>query len=87
MKTLLLTLVVLTIVCLDLGNTRICDDSSIPFLRTPQLCPKGQDVCYKKTPIVKKFKWLQKKGCASSCPKNGFIKIFKIECCTKDNCI
>uniref|UniRef100_R4G2W0 3FTx-Fur-46 n=1 Tax=Furina ornata TaxID=529697 RepID=R4G2W0_9SAUR len=84
MKTLLLTLVVVTIVCLDLGYTRTC--WLTPEVK-PQTCPPGQDQCFKKTwcdawcPIRGERVEL---GCAATCPtvKPGV----KIVCCSTDNC-
>nr|Q69CJ8.1 RecName: Full=Weak toxin DE-1 homolog 1; Short=WTX DE-1 homolog 1; Flags: Precursor [Ophiophagus hannah]AAR10442.1 weak toxin DE-1-like protein [Ophiophagus hannah]5XWE_A Chain A, Weak toxin DE-1 homolog 1 [Ophiophagus hannah]5XWE_B Chain B, Weak toxin DE-1 homolog 1 [Ophiophagus hannah] len=46
MKPVLLTLVVVTIVCLDLGYTRICLKQE-PFQpETTTTCPEGEDACY-----------------------------------------
>uniref|UniRef100_A0A8C6XA92 Uncharacterized protein n=1 Tax=Naja naja TaxID=35670 RepID=A0A8C6XA92_NAJNA len=48
MKTLLLTLVVVTIVCLDLGYTRKCLNCSTRYCTTFHTCPNGQDLCFKR---------------------------------------
>nr|F5CPD3.1 RecName: Full=Three-finger toxin MALT0044C; Short=3FTx MALT0044C; Flags: Precursor [Micrurus altirostris]AED89560.1 putative three finger toxin precursor [Micrurus altirostris] len=85
MKTLLLTLVVVTIVCLDLGNTRICDDSNIPSERTPKRCQGGYNICYKINFPTPGYELLQIKGCAARCPTNP--RFPKAECCATDNCI
>nr|ABX58153.1 putative long neurotoxin [Austrelaps labialis] len=80
MKTLLLTLVVVTIVCLDLAGGLIC------YLgrNTPGTCPPGQELCY----IV----WCGafchdrrvKLGCAATCPIPKRYE--KVTCCSTDNC-
>uniref|UniRef100_U3FYQ1 Long chain neurotoxin 1c n=1 Tax=Micrurus fulvius TaxID=8637 RepID=U3FYQ1_MICFL len=83
MKALLLTLVVVTIVCLDLGYTRKCYEGK--GTRKSVTCPKGEKVCYT-TFLVgpsqpeKILKW----GCAASCPKVGLGA--RITCCSTDNC-
>nr|BAN66265.1 three-finger toxin [Pseudechis rossignolii] len=84
MKTLLLTLVVVTIVCLDLGYTRTC-------LKTPEVksepCPPGQNLCYTKS-WCDRFCSSRGKvielGCAATCPtvKPGV----DITCCSTDDC-
>nr|P82662.2 RecName: Full=Alpha-elapitoxin-Oh2b; Short=Alpha-EPTX-Oh2b; AltName: Full=Alpha-neurotoxin; AltName: Full=LNTX3; AltName: Full=Long neurotoxin OH-6A/OH-6B; AltName: Full=OH-3; Flags: Precursor [Ophiophagus hannah]AAT97248.1 long chain neurotoxin precursor [Ophiophagus hannah]ABB83622.1 long chain neurotoxin precursor [Ophiophagus hannah] len=83
MKTLLLTLVVMTIVCLDLGYTLICFISSHDSVT----CAPGENVCFLKSwcdawcgSRGKKLSF----GCAATCPKvNPGIDI---ECCSTDNC-
>nr|A8HDK7.1 RecName: Full=Long neurotoxin 1; Short=LNTX-1; Flags: Precursor [Oxyuranus microlepidotus]ABK63541.1 LNTX-1 precursor [Oxyuranus microlepidotus] len=85
MKTLLLTLVVVTIVCLDLGYTRRCFIT--PDVRSER-CPPGQEVCYTKT-WCDGFCGSRGKrvdlGCAATCPTPK-KKDIKIICCSKDNC-
>uniref|UniRef100_R4G2W2 3FTx-Fur-27 n=1 Tax=Furina ornata TaxID=529697 RepID=R4G2W2_9SAUR len=82
MKTLLLTLVVVTIVCLDLGDSLICYFG----YNYSQTCPDGHQ-CFTKT-------WCDawcsirgprvEMGCEATCPivKPG-IKMF---CCSTDKC-
>nr|WVG99523.1 long-chain [Pseudonaja textilis] len=85
MKTQLLTLVVVTIVCLDLGYTRTCfitpDVKSKP-------CPPGQEVCYTKT-WCDGFCGIRGKrvdlGCAATCPTPKKTGI-DIICCSTDDC-
>nr|CAA72434.1 kappa3-bungarotoxin [Bungarus multicinctus] len=85
MKTLLLTLVVVTIVCLDLGYTRTC---LISPSSTPQTCPNGQDICFRKAqcdnfchsrgPVIEQ-------GCVATCPQ--FRSNYRsLLCCRTDNC-
>nr|AKN63195.1 three-finger toxin precursor L.F [Micrurus laticollaris] len=83
MKTLLLTLVVVTIMCLDLGYTRKCYEGE--GTRKSVTCPEGENVCYtiflaEFNPREKVLKW----GCAASCPKVGLG--VRITCCSTDNC-
>nr|A0A2P1BSS8.1 RecName: Full=Mipartoxin-4; AltName: Full=Mipartoxin-IV; AltName: Full=Three-finger toxin-05; Short=3FTx-05; Flags: Precursor [Micrurus mipartitus]AVI57323.1 mipartoxin-IV [Micrurus mipartitus] len=80
MKTLLLTLVVVTIVCLDLGYTRKCHTKNSPGRETSQACPTGQNICFKKW---KKGEIISK-GCAVTCPKPKKDETF--QCCLKNNC-
>nr|ABX58167.1 putative long neurotoxin [Austrelaps labialis] len=84
MKTLLLTLVVVTIVCLDLGNSFSCYKT--PGVKS-EPCAPGENLCYTKT-------WCDafcgdrgkrvEMGCAATCPtvKPGV----DITCCSTDNC-
>nr|QSI83934.1 three-finger toxin [Calliophis bivirgatus] len=74
MKTLLLTLVVVTIVCLDLGHTRECYQGDNP--KTIVTCPKGHHLCYKKTYTNPKRTI---RGCASRCPTD-------YSCCAANKC-
>nr|P15816.1 RecName: Full=Kappa-2-bungarotoxin; AltName: Full=Kappa-neurotoxin CB1; Flags: Precursor [Bungarus multicinctus]CAA35774.1 unnamed protein product [Bungarus multicinctus] len=85
MKTLLLTLVVVTIVCLDLGYTKTCLKTPSS---TPQTCPQGQDICFLKVsceqfcpirgPVIEQ-------GCAATCPEFR-SNDRSLLCCTTDNC-
>nr|QSI83965.1 three-finger toxin [Calliophis bivirgatus] len=76
MKTLLLTFVVVTILCLDLGYTIKCYKTPLPhFAKT---CPEGKNQCYQKSYQIGKFKYVSK-GCAVKCPK-GY------KCCKTDYC-
>uniref|UniRef100_R4FI75 3FTx-Aca-53 n=1 Tax=Acanthophis wellsi TaxID=239747 RepID=R4FI75_9SAUR len=84
MKTLLLTLVVVTIVCLDLGYTKTCFKT--PYVKS-EPCPPGQDLCYTKT-WCDAFCSIRGKvielGCAATCPPAEPKK--DIKCCSTDNC-
>nr|Q9W716.1 RecName: Full=Cytotoxin homolog 5V; AltName: Full=Cardiotoxin-5V; Short=CTX5V; Flags: Precursor [Naja atra]CAB50697.1 snake venom [Naja atra] len=82
MKTLLLTLVVVTIVCLDLGYTLKCHNTQLPFIY--KTCPEGKNLCFKAT--LRKFplKFPVKRGCADNCPKNSAL--LKYVCCSTDKC-
>nr|BAA32992.1 long chain alpha-neurotoxins (LsIII-isoform) [Laticauda semifasciata] len=83
MKTLLLTLVVVTIVCLDLGYTREC------YLNPhdTQTCPSGQEKCYVKSWCNA---WCSSRGkvlefgCAATCPSVNTGT--EIKCCSADKC-
>uniref|UniRef100_R4G7H1 3FTx-Ech-35 n=1 Tax=Echiopsis curta TaxID=529692 RepID=R4G7H1_9SAUR len=84
MKTLLLTLVVVTIVCLDLGNSMSCYKT--PGVKS-EPCPPGQNLCYTKTWCDA---WCTSRGkvvelgCAATCP---IPKSYEdIKCCSTDNC-
>nr|QSI83932.1 three-finger toxin [Calliophis bivirgatus] len=72
MKTLLLTLVVLTIVCVDLGYTRECYQGDDP--KTVVKCEKGQNLCYRKTLPKQTLR-----GCATICPPT-------YACCAANRC-
>uniref|UniRef100_R4G321 3FTx-Pse-99 n=1 Tax=Pseudonaja modesta TaxID=340912 RepID=R4G321_9SAUR len=86
MKTLLLTLVVVTIVCLDLGYTRTCFKTPAPVRSEP--CPPGEDLCFTRT-------WRDAHsgnrgprvdlGCAATCPTTDKTEI-RISCCSEDDC-
>nr|A8S6A8.1 RecName: Full=Long neurotoxin 1; Short=LNTX-1; Flags: Precursor [Austrelaps superbus]ABW24175.1 LNTX-1 precursor [Austrelaps superbus] len=84
MKTLLLTLVVVTIVCLDVGNSFSC-------YKTPDVksepCAPGENLCYTKT-WCDRFCSIRGKvielGCAATCPPAEPRK--DITCCSTDNC-
>nr|A8S6B0.1 RecName: Full=Alpha-elapitoxin-As2a; Short=Alpha-EPTX-As2a; AltName: Full=Long neurotoxin 2; Short=LNTX-2; Flags: Precursor [Austrelaps superbus]ABW24176.1 LNTX-2 precursor [Austrelaps superbus] len=83
MKTLLLTLVVVTIVCLDLGDGLICYVDS----KTSRTCPPGENVCFTETWCDARCSLLGKRvdlGCAATCPtaKPGV----DITCCSTDKC-
>nr|QSI83943.1 three-finger toxin [Calliophis bivirgatus]QSI83944.1 three-finger toxin [Calliophis bivirgatus] len=76
MKTLLLTLVVVTILCLDLGYTLECYDT--PFKWHTMTCPKGQNLCFSY------FTWkgILVRGCAATCP----VGYSNTHCCDTDRC-
>uniref|UniRef100_R4FJG1 3FTx-Bra-38 n=1 Tax=Brachyurophis roperi TaxID=1295043 RepID=R4FJG1_9SAUR len=81
MKTLLLTLVVVTIVCLDLGYTRICFNQQSWRPETTTTCPDGENTCYKKV-FMTPFRIPIERGCG--CPKER--RSFRLMCCQKDKC-
>nr|Q9YGJ0.1 RecName: Full=Gamma-bungarotoxin; AltName: Full=Long neurotoxin homolog NTL2I; Flags: Precursor [Bungarus multicinctus]CAA06885.1 neurotoxin-like protein [Bungarus multicinctus multicinctus]CAD01082.1 gamma-bungarotoxin [Bungarus multicinctus] len=87
MKTLLLTLVVVTIVCLDLGYTMQCKTCSFYTCPNSETCPDGKNICVKRS-------WTAVRGdgpkreirreCAATCPPSKLgLTVF---CCTTDNC-
>nr|AKN63199.1 three-finger toxin precursor D.L [Micrurus diastema] len=82
MKTLLLTLVVVTIVCLDLGYTRKCYEGKVA--RKSVTCPKGENLCF----TIFSFQFHPARaiefGCAASCPKVGLGP--HVTCCSANNC-
>uniref|UniRef100_R4G2Q9 3FTx-Bra-6 n=1 Tax=Brachyurophis roperi TaxID=1295043 RepID=R4G2Q9_9SAUR len=83
MKTLLLTLVVVTIVCLDLGDSLICFEG----YKAPKTCPPGQNLCYTKT--LCGFRCASRGprvelGCAATCPIPKPRE--EVTCCSTDNC-
>ncbi|ETE58964.1 hypothetical protein L345_15308 [Ophiophagus hannah] len=84
MKTLLLTLVVVTIVCLDLGHTRICLTDYSKVSETIEICPDGQNFCFKKFPKGIPFLPWVNRGCAATCPKPE-PKVY-VDCCARDKC-
>nr|A6MFK6.1 RecName: Full=Short neurotoxin SNTX-1; Flags: Precursor [Demansia vestigiata]ABK63546.1 SNTX-1 precursor [Demansia vestigiata] len=82
MKTLLLILVVVTIVCLDLVCcSRTCCNQQSSQPKTTTVCPDGEKSCYKKS-------WRDHRGTRSErgcgCPtvKPGVNR----ECCDTDEC-
>uniref|UniRef100_R4G2H8 3FTx-Hem-6 n=1 Tax=Hemiaspis signata TaxID=355698 RepID=R4G2H8_9SAUR len=84
MKTLLLTLVVVTIVCLDLGNSFSCYKT--PDVKS-EACAAGENQCYTKTwcgSMCSIRGSLIELGCAATCPtaKPGVT----VKCCSTDNC-
>nr|QSI83952.1 three-finger toxin [Calliophis bivirgatus] len=79
MKTLLLTLVVVTIVCLDLGYTLVCikDESIFPG---NEKCLYWQKVCYKRWYLGRS----PTRGCDVTCPRK--LPLENVECCSTDFC-
>nr|F8J2G5.1 RecName: Full=Short neurotoxin 342; Short=SNTX-342; Flags: Precursor [Drysdalia coronoides]ACR78505.1 putative short chain neurotoxin 342 [Drysdalia coronoides] len=76
MKTLLLTLVVLTIVCLDLGYTMTCYNQQLSQPQTTTTC--AESFCYKKT-------WsgtIIERGCG--CPP--MKPPIRLKCCRTEKC-
>nr|AKN63196.1 three-finger toxin precursor D.I [Micrurus diastema] len=81
MKTLLLTLVVVTIMCLDFGYTLICLTHKSAVFETTETCLPGlHKVCYKRWHIGHPGV----AGCAVTCPRRYLIEI--VECCATDKC-
>uniref|UniRef100_R4G2F0 3FTx-Cac-228 n=1 Tax=Cacophis squamulosus TaxID=505434 RepID=R4G2F0_9SAUR len=79
MKTLLLTLMVVTIVCLDLGYTLVCLGGSGPYKDV--VCAKDQTICYRYIVWPFKGRVTIMRGCTSSCPeRNNNV------CCSTDRC-
>nr|Q9W717.1 RecName: Full=Neurotoxin-like protein NTL2; Flags: Precursor [Naja atra]APB88857.1 neurotoxin-like protein [Naja naja]CAB45156.1 neurotoxin-like protein [Naja atra] len=84
MKTLLLSLVVVTIVCLDLGYTRLCLSDYSIFSETIEICPDGHNFCFKKFPKgITRLPWVIR-GCAATCPK-AEARVY-VDCCARDKC-
>nr|AED89568.1 putative three finger toxin precursor [Micrurus altirostris] len=81
MKTLLLTLVVVTIVCLDFGHTLLCYTHMSNSDETTECCQNGMTTCYNK--IWSDFRGtVIERGCG--CPKTEYR--VKITCCQTDKC-
>uniref|UniRef100_R4G326 3FTx-Pse-290 n=1 Tax=Pseudonaja modesta TaxID=340912 RepID=R4G326_9SAUR len=77
MKTLLLTLVMVTIMCLDLGYTLTCYKS--PFGTVA--CNKYETFCYRFTHCPFPHHVVVIRGCITSCPtQNNYV------CCSTDLC-
>nr|WVG99526.1 short-chain [Pseudonaja textilis] len=79
MKTLLLTLVVVTIVCLDLGYTLICHDSE--NLDDHVVCKEDETMCYQYTFVPFRDFEVVARGCSPSCPEEE-----DAVCCSTDLC-
>uniref|UniRef100_R4FIZ2 3FTx-Ver-30 n=1 Tax=Vermicella annulata TaxID=1295044 RepID=R4FIZ2_9SAUR len=81
MKTLLLTLVVVTIVCLDLGYTMTCYNQQSSEDQTTTTCPGGVSSCYKKTWRDHRGTIIER-GCGCPDVKPGVGRT----CCQADKC-
>nr|ADN67590.1 three-finger toxin precursor [Bungarus multicinctus] len=87
MKTLLLTLVVVTIVCLDLGYTMKCKDMSLRYF----VVPVNSKFVQVERSIAFKESWREargtriERGCAATCPKGSVYGLYVL-CCTTDDC-
>nr|AAY47073.1 toxin 3 [Oxyuranus scutellatus scutellatus] len=81
MKTLLLTLVVVTIVCLDLGYTMTCYNQQSSEAKTTTTCSGGVSSCYKKTWSDGRGTRIER-GCGCPSVKKGIERI----CCRTDKC-
>uniref|UniRef100_R4FIH0 3FTx-Fur-58 n=1 Tax=Furina ornata TaxID=529697 RepID=R4FIH0_9SAUR len=79
MKTLLLTLVVVTIVCLDLGYPLVCLHS--PGSPSYSVCAGYMTICYRYDFSPIKDKVVTVRGCSASCP-GGRNHV----CCSTDMC-
>nr|Q8UW27.1 RecName: Full=Short neurotoxin SN160; Flags: Precursor [Hydrophis hardwickii]AAL54894.1 short neurotoxin 1 precursor [Hydrophis hardwickii] len=79
MKTLLLTLVVVTIVCLDLGYTMTCCNQQSSQPKTTTNCAESS--CYKKTWSDHRGTRIER-GCGCPQVKRGI----KLECCHTNEC-
>nr|A7X3R6.1 RecName: Full=Toxin 3FTx-Lei1; Flags: Precursor [Leioheterodon madagascariensis]ABU68476.1 3FTx-Lei1 [Leioheterodon madagascariensis] len=84
MKTLLLSLVVVTFVCLDLAHTRTCYSCTENICLQHEQCQDGQDVCYKRWNTTYLILTDVVRGCAKTCPTP--IEEEEVYCCLKDNC-
>uniref|UniRef100_R4G2P2 3FTx-Aca-108 n=1 Tax=Acanthophis wellsi TaxID=239747 RepID=R4G2P2_9SAUR len=81
MKTLLLTLVVVTIVCLDLGYTMQCYNHPLLQDKTIITCAFGVSSCFKKTWKVQRETMIER-GCGCPNVKPGV----RLTCCKTDKC-
>uniref|UniRef100_R4G7L9 3FTx-Ver-130 n=1 Tax=Vermicella annulata TaxID=1295044 RepID=R4G7L9_9SAUR len=79
MKTLLLTLVVVTIVCLDLGYTLKCHITGSP--NDYVVCKEHETVCFQKTVSPFRDRMLVLRGCSTPCPEGD-----NAMCCSTDMC-
>nr|P01404.2 RecName: Full=Toxin F-VIII; AltName: Full=Toxin DaF8; AltName: Full=Toxin TA2; Flags: Precursor [Dendroaspis angusticeps]CAA37485.1 angusticeps-type protein DaF8 [Dendroaspis angusticeps] len=79
MKTLLLTLLVVTIVCLDLASTMICYSHKTPQPSATITCE--EKTCYKKS-VRKLPAIVAGRGCG--CPSKEML--VAIHCCRSDKC-
>nr|P81783.2 RecName: Full=Candoxin; Flags: Precursor [Bungarus candidus]AAN16112.1 candoxin [Bungarus candidus] len=86
MKTLLLTLVVVTIVCLDLGYTMKCKICNFDTCRAGELkvCASGEKYCFKESWREARGTRIER-GCAATCPKGSVYGLYVL-CCTTDDC-
>uniref|UniRef100_R4FIB4 3FTx-Cac-236 n=2 Tax=Elapidae TaxID=8602 RepID=R4FIB4_9SAUR len=79
MKTLLLTLMVVTIVCLDLGYTLVCVGGPVSY--EDVVCEKHQTICYRYSVCPFRGRVVIMRGCSASCPGgNNHV------CCSTDRC-
>nr|A2CKF6.1 RecName: Full=Neurotoxin 3FTx-8a; AltName: Full=3FTx-VIIIa; Flags: Precursor [Bungarus fasciatus]ABI33870.1 three finger toxin [Bungarus fasciatus] len=84
MKTLLLTLVVVTIVCLDLGYTLTCLICPERYCQKVHTCRGEEKLCVKRFYDEKALGWRAKRGCAATCPEAKPKET--VECCSTDKC-
>nr|AEH05952.1 putative neurotoxin 513V5 [Drysdalia coronoides]AEH05953.1 putative neurotoxin 513V5 [Drysdalia coronoides] len=77
MKTLLLTLVVVAIMCLDVGYTLKCRK----YLSGYVVCKENETICYRYTVSPFRNRVIVLRGCSASCPGgNNHV------CCSTDMC-
>nr|Q2VBN2.1 RecName: Full=Weak neurotoxin WNTX34; Flags: Precursor [Ophiophagus hannah]ABB83637.1 weak neurotoxin precursor [Ophiophagus hannah] len=84
MKTLLLTLVVVTIVCLDLGYSLTCLNCPEQYCKRIHTCRNGENVCFKRFYEGKLLCKQFRRGCAATCPEAKSREI--VQCCSTDEC-
>nr|Q8AY49.1 RecName: Full=Weak toxin 3; Flags: Precursor [Bungarus candidus]AAL30061.1 weak toxin 3 [Bungarus candidus] len=84
MKTLLLTLVVVTIVCLDLGYTLTCLICPEKDCQKVHTCRNEEKICVKRFYDKNQLGWRAQRGCAVSCPKAKPNET--VQCCSTDDC-
>ncbi|XP_032078229.1 weak neurotoxin 10-like [Thamnophis elegans] len=84
MKTLLLALLVVTVVCLDFGHTLICYTCPGVLCKTKQKCPKGQNLCFRRRKFYDLIGFGASRGCAATCPTVGRSDV--IACCSTNRC-
>nr|Q9W7J7.1 RecName: Full=Short neurotoxin 6; Short=SNTX6; AltName: Full=Alpha-neurotoxin 6; Flags: Precursor [Pseudonaja textilis]AAD40972.1 short neurotoxin precursor [Pseudonaja textilis]AAF75224.1 alpha neurotoxin [Pseudonaja textilis] len=77
MKTLLLTLVMVTIMCLDLGYTLTCYKS----LSGTVVCKPHETICYRRLIPATHGNAIIDRGCSTSCPGGN-----RPVCCSTDLC-
>ncbi|XP_032078232.1 weak neurotoxin 10-like [Thamnophis elegans] len=84
MKTLLLALLVVTVVCLDFGHTLICYRCPGVLGRSVRKCPNGQNLCYRRRNFYDLLGFRARRGCAATCPNLEPYEIIK--CCSRNRC-
>nr|Q9DEQ3.1 RecName: Full=Neurotoxin homolog NL1; Flags: Precursor [Naja atra]CAC08183.1 unnamed protein product [Naja atra] len=84
MKTLLLTLVVVTMVCMDLGYTTICYNHLSRTPETTEICPDSWYFCYKIS-LADGNDVRIKRGCTFTCPELRPTGKY-VYCCRRDKC-
>ncbi|XP_032078233.1 weak neurotoxin 5-like, partial [Thamnophis elegans] len=84
MKTLLLALLVVTVVCLDFGDTLICYKCKEGLCITERKCSNKQNLCFKRRKLFSPFGLRTRRGCAATCPTRK--RNNAIECCSENRC-
>nr|ADF50019.1 non-conventional three finger toxin isoform 4 [Bungarus flaviceps] len=86
MKTLLLNLVVVTIVCLDFGYTIKCKICQFNTCRPGELkvCSGEEIYCFKESWSTARGTRIER-GCTATCPKGSVYGNYVL-CCTIDEC-
>nr|AAF75223.1 alpha neurotoxin [Pseudonaja textilis] len=77
MKTLLLTLVMVTIMCLDLGYTLTCYKRYFDTV----VCKPQETICYRYIIPATHGNAITTRGCSTSCPSG-----IRLVCCSTDLC-